>query len=109
MVTAFLGTRAFLNALHALVDQVRMTGAITGVATVQSAITGQDTASVWRKLHKMVWLRDTDRRIRMSGTLELERGAEIAVGLEQLDNLIPHWHVAIGVRVADDIAPVLGS
>lgn len=45
----------------------------------------------------------------MTGTLKFELCPEIAVGLKHLDDLIPHWHMTVGFRIANNVAPVLGS
>lgn len=45
----------------------------------------------------------------MTRTLKLEFGSKIAIVFEQLDDLSPHWHIAVSLRIAYDVAPVLRS
>lgn len=57
----------------------------------------------------MIGLRDKGRRVRVSMTLELKVVTKIVGILEDADDLRPHGDMEKCLRIADDLAAMLGA
>jgi hypothetical protein len=56
---------------------------------------------------KVVRASNMKRRSGMARTAKLECFSHVAIFVEYFNDLTPHWHMGIGVGIANDVHPVL--
>jgi hypothetical protein len=110
MIARFMSALTGLFTLENLMHSFGMTSRLTSVSAIWETVhTGFPATTFRAKLSKVVWLLDLNRSVQVSRAAEVQIGAHGVLGLQHIDDLLPHWHVRVCVSVANEVQAVLGT